>query len=179
QPAILRSFDRKTDNMLFGECKVWEACRATSAAPTFFDSITIGKRKQTFADGGMIYNNPVEQVYQEAELLWPRQEKLLISIGTGEAPGAAFDGNIGTLINAMKTIVTDSDTKAKDFHRTHHSLAEDNLYFRFSVDQGLASIGLEEYDAKGKIADATDTYISNPEPMRKFAECVKSLKEDI
>lgn len=179
KPAILRSFDTETDNILFGECTVWEACRATSAAPTFFNSITIGRRKQKFADGAMTYNNPVEQVYQEAESIWPGREKLLISIGTGEAPGRPLDGNILKLVDAMQAIVTDCDLKANDFHKSHLTLAENNLYFRFSVAQGLANIGLEEYAAVPDIASATDTYIASPEPTKKFRDCVRSLKEEI
>jgi predicted acylesterase/phospholipase RssA len=179
EPAILRSFENtESDNLLFGECKVWEACRATSAAPTFFDSITIGRRKQKFADGGMVYNNPVEQVHQEAETLWPGQEKLLISIGTGDAPGASFNGNIQTLVNAMKAIVTNTQIKADDFHKSHHSLIEAKLYFRFSVAQGLENVGLQEYDAVDKIADATDVYIARPESRQKFEDCVQSLLEE-
>jgi patatin-like phospholipase/acyl hydrolase len=42
----------------YSDCYTWEACRATSAATTFFDPITIGPMKQSFADGAVAYNNP-------------------------------------------------------------------------------------------------------------------------
>jgi len=42
-------------------CKIWQAARATSAAPTFFKRIKIG-RKQEYIDGGMGCNNPSEVV---------------------------------------------------------------------------------------------------------------------
>jgi len=43
---------------------IWEAARATSAAPMFFKSITIGQAGMTeeFIDGGLGANNPTEQV---------------------------------------------------------------------------------------------------------------------
>ncbi|OBT85481.1 hypothetical protein VE02_06195 [Pseudogymnoascus sp. 03VT05] len=65
--AILRTYDYlHASQTLFEECKVWEACRATSAAPTFFDPVQIGPYKQSFIDGGLGYNNPIFKVYDEA-----------------------------------------------------------------------------------------------------------------
>jgi patatin-like phospholipase/acyl hydrolase len=37
--------------------KIWEAARATSAAPTYFERLKVGDDE--FIDGGMGYNNPV------------------------------------------------------------------------------------------------------------------------
>ena len=44
---------------LLRKTKIWEAARATSAAPSFFDSIKIGEYGEEFTDGGTGANNPV------------------------------------------------------------------------------------------------------------------------
>ena len=66
-------------------CKIWEAARATSAAPTFFKRIEIG-RNQPFIDGGLGRNNPSQVVLDEAKAIFgARQIGCLVSIGTGQA----------------------------------------------------------------------------------------------
>lgn len=63
---------------------MWEAVRATSAAPLFFESITLEASKATFVDGAVRAINPVDQLTSEARQLWPdRNIGCLISLGTG------------------------------------------------------------------------------------------------
>ncbi|KAF8532821.1 phospholipase, patatin family protein [Trichophaea hybrida] len=152
EPAILRSYrNPKAPELLYGECKVWEACRATSAVTTFFDPITIGNFGPTFVDGAIQDNNPVQLVHREAMDIWPGEETLLISIGTGSAPGRPFQGHIATHVEAMKRIVTQSEHTAKDFYYSYKSMVDRSLYFRFNVTQGLAEVGLEEWRETGTI----------------------------
>lgn len=47
---------------------ICQAALATSAATTFFDSVSIGDR--TFTDGGLGANNPVDEVEGEASNIW-------------------------------------------------------------------------------------------------------------
>ena len=49
-------------------CTIWEAGRATSAAPTFFKRIKIGPTGSgvEYVDAGLGCNNPVKQVVAEA-----------------------------------------------------------------------------------------------------------------
>jgi predicted acylesterase/phospholipase RssA len=162
---------------LFHECKVWEACRATSAATTFFDPIAIGKKGQRFIDGGILYNNPVRLVHQEAEQLWPDRDCLLISVGTGEPPGMAFKGNIVNIIKGLKNIATETEQTADQFYQSHKAMVDDNRYYRFNVTHGLASIGLEEWSQVSAIADTTETYLDHGETRKKFRECVDRLLE--
>src|SRR5947209_2389498 len=72
-------------------CEIWEAARATSAAPTFFKRIAIsdgGGAKEEFIDGGLGCNNPVIQVLEEARDVFGNDRAVgcLVSIGTGH-PG--------------------------------------------------------------------------------------------
>ncbi|KAF8538684.1 acyl transferase/acyl hydrolase/lysophospholipase [Trichophaea hybrida] len=69
------------------ELKIWEAFRATSAAPTYFMSFFHGTSRHTFTDGGIKYNNPVNVADMERKKLWPHlagsDPDILLSIGTG------------------------------------------------------------------------------------------------
>jgi len=68
--------------------KIWEACRATSAATTFFDAIALGPYSEEFVDGGIGANNPILQLWNEAQAVWgpdslERNVNCIVSIGTG------------------------------------------------------------------------------------------------
>lgn len=175
--AILRSYDNGLPKTLYNECTIWEACRATSAAPLFFDPVMIGPYKQEFSDGGLLYNNPIQLLYREAEATWPDRMKsaVFVSIGTGSAPGSTLDGGLKTIIDALQTIVTQTDTISDDFEQEHSELAERNAFFRFQVYQDLADVGLEEYLLVPRIADAAQTYLALADTQRKKRLCIESM----
>ncbi|KDR66087.1 hypothetical protein GALMADRAFT_81213, partial [Galerina marginata CBS 339.88] len=53
-PVLFRTYE---SHKTHSNCKIWEAARATSAAPTFFKRIEI-RWNQPFIDGGLHRNNP-------------------------------------------------------------------------------------------------------------------------
>ena len=177
--ALLRSYENDEPQLLYNECKIWEACRATSAATTFFDSIKIGRFGQEFVDGAVLYNNPIQLVHREAASTWPDRigDAILISVGTGSAPGPTLDGNIKHIVEAMTRIVTQTEQTADDFYHGHQRMVAQNLLYRFNVYHGLSDIGLEEWQLKAKIADATETYLMNGESRQKVRSCVERLCE--
>lgn len=58
-PIFLRSYTSDSDppHHDLANIKVWEAARATSAAPGYFEPMQIGRIK--LVDGGLLANNPV------------------------------------------------------------------------------------------------------------------------
>ena len=86
-PTVFRSYSG--DDIRSSRCAIWQAARATSAAPSFFKEMHIDKSTLpspgiTFIDGGLGYNNPSRVALDEAEQLWPTSKHFcLISIGTG------------------------------------------------------------------------------------------------
>ena len=83
-PTLFRSYQCKGHDA--NRCAIWEAGRATSAAPTFFKpiEISIPKPGGTFVDGGLAHNNPAELALSEAEKIWPKAKRFcLVSVGTG------------------------------------------------------------------------------------------------
>lgn len=63
------------------DCYMRDACLSSSAAPTYFPPIQI--HDKVMADGGLIANNPASFALAKAKELWPDEELILISLGTG------------------------------------------------------------------------------------------------
>ena len=79
-PTLFRSYQCEDHDA--SECTIWEAGRATSAAPTFFKPIQIGRG--VFVDGGLAHNNPSEIALTEAQKIWKSAKRFcLVSVGTG------------------------------------------------------------------------------------------------
>jgi len=90
-PVLFRSYDRKGQSA--AECYIWQATRATSAAPSFFKPmrIEIPKPGRFYIDGGLRYNNPSKLVLDEARHIWPTVKRFcLVSIGTGRQQTIEF-----------------------------------------------------------------------------------------
>ncbi|ERT06730.1 patatin-like phospholipase family protein [Lyngbya aestuarii BL J] len=73
------------ENPNFDDYCVWQAARATSAAPTFFPTARFPEKSNSiFVDGGVYINNPALALLIQAKHLYPYEQKfLLISLGTG------------------------------------------------------------------------------------------------
>jgi len=176
EPAILRSYKNpEKEWLLCDECAIWQACRATSAATTFFDPISIGKFGQRFVDGGILYNNPIQLVALEAGYLWPEQEAIILNIGTGSPTSPHFAGNLADIAEAMGRILTRTENTYNEFFESHQEMAGRGLLFRFNVIQGLEHVGLDEYKEVARIVDATDTYLDDPKTCIELKACVEKL----
>jgi uncharacterized protein len=79
RPRVLKSWRAAEDERR--DCYLWEAALATSAAPTYFPAVKIGER--TLIDGGVFANNPSAIALAEARIMWPDDDVLLVSLGTG------------------------------------------------------------------------------------------------
>ena len=83
-PTLFRSYQCHGHNA--SKCAIWEAGRATSAAPIFFKpiKIEIPRPGATFVDGGLLNNNPAELALSEAKKIWTTAKTVrLVSLGTG------------------------------------------------------------------------------------------------
>ena len=180
---LLRSY-KSRDALNNIPATICEAVRATSAATSFFNPTTIGPRGRKFVDAGLGANNPVEQIWNEAQNIWCSGEqelqqllKCFVSIGTGN-PGTkpiaegAFKFFSETLVN----IATQTEETAKVFIDRHRYLYERKRYFRFNVEQGLQSVGLEEYEKEALIDAATANYMDSQQTKSAVQACVSNLK---
>jgi len=165
--------------------RIWEVARATTAAPTFFEPITI--KGVTYGDGGTGWNNPTAEAIAEAHKIWStRPIGCLLSIGTGLeksiqlsyaedgssegyrkfllqklAPSASFQLEVARYCVA-------SLTSCEKIHRDVSEQFRDRViphvnYFRFNVPQGLSDTGLDEYKKVGDIIALTENYMEHGE----------------
>lgn len=181
QPRLFRSYEvsqNQTHN-----CKIWEAARATSAAPTFFKRISIGDDiKEEFVDAGLGCNNPVAEVYWEAQLVFGKQRPIacIVSLGTGHPKTIglqkpdAFQKMLPTdLINVLRGIATDCEQASEKFERDHGTM--ENVYFRFNVQQGLQDVSLAEWEKLAEVKTHTTQYIQATAVGKQIGMLVQKL----
>ena len=178
-PALFRTYQSRETPI---ECTIWEAARATSAAPTFFKRIEIGRGKQPFIDGGVGRNNPSLLVLEEAKKLFgARQLGCLVSIGTGQAdiisiqkPGL-FQQIIPTnIISALRSITTDCEETHEEVLKRFASLP--NTYFRLNVEHGMEGIQLSEWEKLSSVEAHTVQYMKREEVDKKLTSLVAAIR---
>ena len=160
--------------------KIWEAGRATSAASSFFDPITIGDFEESFIDGATGANNPVYEVWNEAQDIWPSGSledkiKCLVSIGTGVPSLTPFKDDIISIGRSLLAIATETEKTAERFSRDKSRLDDMGRYYRFNVLRGLEDIGLEDSKRKNAIVAATDRYIELQAVFKQMKACADSM----
>ena len=182
-PRLFRSYTVRENAST--NCKIWEAARATTAAPTFFKRTTIvddGGAQEDFLDGGLRFNNPAQQVLSEAFAVFGGDSKLgcLVSIGTGH-PGTiglsqpdAFQKILPTeMIGVLKRIATNCEQTAYELAGRFRQLP--NRYFRYSVSHGVGSISLEEWKKMDEVQVHTKAYLAEVEVSSSINNVVAIL----
>lgn len=81
EPLFLKSWRQEHATVLMRD-----AARATSAAPTYFEPalVPVSNAVRALVDGGVFINSPSVSAYAEARKLFPNEEILVVSLGTGE-----------------------------------------------------------------------------------------------
>jgi predicted acylesterase/phospholipase RssA len=177
-PVLFRTYPSRETH---SGCKIWEAARATSAAPTFFKRIEIG-RGQPFIDGGLGRNNPSRVVLDEANTLFKTHPiGCLLSIGTGQAeiisvkkPGFLQQVVPTDVIAALKRISTDCEATHEDMQCLFAN--SPNTYFRLNVEQGMQGIELSEWEKLAYVEAHTMHYMKRKEVDEKLALVVNAIK---
>jgi hypothetical protein len=182
-PRLFRSYKVRENNA--PNCHIWEAARATTAAPTFFKRISIsepGLISEEFVDGALKCNNPAEIIIREATHIFNNDRSVgcILSIGTGQK------GTIGMakpdsfqkilplkLIDVLKDIATDCEATANRLKERF--LNTPDIYFRFNVTHGVGSISLAEWEKMGEIQTHTISYLSDPLVSESIDAVVKIL----
>ncbi|THZ71239.1 phospholipase, patatin family protein [Aureobasidium pullulans] len=184
QTSLLRSWHTsRGDPDLYRTVRIWEAARATSAASSFFDAISIGDPQQRFLDGGTGANNPVQHVWDEAADLLTSDESLsenvgcLISLGTGQPGYKPFEDTILGIEKTLLSIATETEASADKFHRAQSRLFEEKLCFRFNVPRGLGDIGLAETEQIATIKSMTAGYLRSRAVQGVLQSCVQRLQQ--
>ena len=75
------------------QCPIWQAARATSAAPSYFSPawVSVPSPEGWYIDGGIRRNNPSETALNEARNYWKTAKRFfVVSIGTGVQKSVDF-----------------------------------------------------------------------------------------
>ena len=149
QPWFFRS-DRARENAGY-DFPLWEAARATSAAPTYFAPALIGRPEPGDAwmliDGGTYANNPALCAFAEARQRDPDGEVLLVSLGTGRH-AQAIDYRPGLLgwAKPILDVVFDGVSRTTEYQLEQllPPVRGQKRYYRFQTDLTVAGDALDD-----------------------------------
>lgn len=113
-PYLLRSYEHPIQNIVDPltknpgpplDCMIWEAARATTAAPSYFKPMKIDTQYR-FIDSGLSANNPSWLVLNEVEQMHGSKDAIeyVISVGTGVTPISLSHKFSRTFIKAPKLV---------------------------------------------------------------------------
>jgi hypothetical protein len=181
-------------------CTIWEAVRATTATVSFFKSVAVpvgdGDIHADLVDAGTGYNNPSQQVLEEARKIWgERQIGCLISVGTGHQ--TVVDRLVSTPPSPILLRAANASVAA-DCEKTHASilkhignpqypLSGPHSYFRFNVDSRIQDadlwkwenlrrdVGIWEWQNVRNMEEHTLRYMIKDEVVKLKSQCVEKL----
>lgn len=136
---------------------VWQAIRATSTAPTYFDTIEINSHK--YVDGGCVANNQTKIAIEQAKIIYTDKNiYCIVSLVTGFACTNLSNNKLFGIVKKIAIRATDSEFTHNEVRKLYT-----NNYFRFTP-----SIPEIKMDEKRK------EYISNMKSIAKH-----DIKHDI
>ncbi|KAH0370527.1 hypothetical protein KCU65_g2571, partial [Aureobasidium melanogenum] len=200
-PELLRSYQNPLEPSEQAGIEVWRAARATSAAPTYFESVTAGDKE--LVDGGLGANNPLGWLWNEVLSVFgpTRPTNCFLSIGTGIPKNVGIKG-LMSLPEALASAATNSELTHILFRTLLDAYAPTSVthkYWRLNVsveipawdEQKSEYLGLKKYTVKHlddyedpgalddllavkKLEEMTKGYIKAQDGV--ISECVKALQ---
>jgi len=136
--------------------RIHEVAHATSAAPYYFRSINISGLK--YLDGGLIANNPSKYAWAEANSMHLNHPsgncpghgssggvRFLVSIGTGKRTAELIkSGKIRKALSILNKGVQSITDTEEDHELMEDKVNNDDIYYRFNVEQGLEDMKLDD-----------------------------------
>jgi len=153
RPFFFRSWQAKApQTRRTHDFPVWEVARSTSAAPTFFPpfkATAADGKSYALIDGGVYASNPALCAWVEARDRHPRDEILVVSLGTGNENRAvhfhrAKRWGLAGWARPLIDVIFDgiSDTVHVQLDEMLNP-GDDHKYFRFQQDIPLAQQALD------------------------------------
>lgn len=156
------------------EWKIWQAARATSAAPSYFQPLQHGH--YSFVDGGLGFNNPSLELVSEValEFGWLRDIGCLLTIGTGIAPnvrlGNVSGGDVPDLVSGLVATATSCERAHEQMERISTGLPSSkdaSKYYRFNVGKKLNAKFVREHVGGHFGYGGSDITVFKPEDFEK------------
>ncbi|XP_066128255.1 calcium-independent phospholipase A2-gamma isoform X1 [Saccopteryx bilineata] len=157
--------------------KLWQAIRASSAAPGYFAEYAMGN--DLHQDGGLLLNNPSALAIHECKCLWPDVPlECIVSLGTGRYESDVRNTMTYTSLRTKLSNVINSATDTEEVHIMLDGLLPPDTYFRFNPVM-CENIPLDE--SRNEKLDQLQLeglkYIErNEEKMKKLAKILSQEK---
>ncbi|KAG8724639.1 hypothetical protein FRC09_016184 [Ceratobasidium sp. 395] len=183
-PRIFRSYQGLANQM--PNCPIWQVLRATMAHPELFKSFQIGETstaQERLVGGDIACSNPTRHVLAEFSALYPKlQVASIVCIGAGHARTIQIPKSNPlhrlmpmNVLEAMKNIATDSEREAQDMAVRFQSTVD--VYFRFSVDQGMQDVRMSKWQEENQVAAHTRTYMQRAEVNRQIDKAARTIAD--
>ena len=167
-----RNYERGNNpsDSTFTNCTIWEAARATSAAPFYFPTARVNGVK--FWDGGLENNNPVDEVWAEKGR---ERAACVVSLGTGISLQKKARSWLPALGKGKK--ILGNVTKTEGRHRNFQEKMENEgvPYFRFNPPTAEDNIGLADYKKLPLLERHTRAYLAREDTKAELRRCAEIL----
>ncbi|KAL4264819.1 hypothetical protein AB1N83_004040 [Pleurotus pulmonarius] len=174
-----------TDNFI--NIPIWQAARATSAAPTYLPSINI--KGTELVDGGLMYNNPIAlllgEAYHEFGVERLLNTRCILTIGTGHPPtldistrrGIFHHGKFKYYKKVFKTLAEIATDCENTHSRARKVFKEEDIYWRFNVEtKGGAKVApLDHWQGMNSLVNDAHEYIKSPVESARVQKCASKL----
>jgi len=155
-----------------------DACRATSAAPGYFDSAK--NKLGQFVDGGLVANNPIELAVQESAAVFPGASiRCIVSLGTGmPAPTKSTDKSVLKYAKMCVHLATSSEEKYTNAALWLKATGMKTHCYRLNPGNGLGNNDLAacDDDTLSLYAAETDAYLTAS--WKKIQAIAKLVKRE-
>ncbi|KAG6884962.1 hypothetical protein C0993_007003 [Termitomyces sp. T159_Od127] len=177
-PRIFRTYQVEANQGY--DCTVVQAACATTAVPNLFKpvSITSGGISETFVGASFGYSNPTKFVLEEAGLAFGLSQPVacLVSIGAGSFDPISWepDNAFGQrMVQLLHKIATDCEASAENFAKSYMQIS--GFFYRFSVQQGLQKIAVDDWNKDGDIKSHSFAYLQNIKVGQELESLINTL----
>ncbi|NGZ20107.1 MULTISPECIES: patatin-like phospholipase family protein [unclassified Wolbachia] len=153
--VLITSYDIQNNCPFFfkswkeGNIKLKDALRAATAAPTYFipKHLKIDQIDRVLVDGGVFANNPATCAYANSKKLFPNEEIILVSIGTGRLSNRIKYRKLGK-IAWIKPLLDVMFASSLDVVNYQMSNVMDDKYIRIQSHLTIASAEMDNVTPK-------------------------------
>ncbi|KAH6902475.1 acyl transferase/acyl hydrolase/lysophospholipase [Coprinopsis sp. MPI-PUGE-AT-0042] len=182
---------------------IWEAARATSAAPVYFKRFT--KDGKEFVDGGLGWNNPIYELISELPALYGKGFNIgcIVSLGTGIPPKLKLGSGIMSTRDFI-AIATNSEVPHNQLRRSATLLPrqDEEKYWRLNMSKAMSEhdwvekivstwlgfkkevkkmtyedimVKMDDWEALEMIRELTDKWLEHDETKKLIHECAARI----